>query len=80
MNNVRILRPPLSTDASEAPSPSLHGVFRRAVAELARRCTARTTDPRESYLARSINHEDLENRARSWEAYEARRRLLPPAL
>jgi hypothetical protein len=80
MNMSRILPPPLSTGAVEAPSPSVHGAFKRAVAALARRCAAGTADPRERYLSRSVNHEDLENRIRSWEAYEARLRCLPPVL
>ncbi|MGK6311324.1 hypothetical protein ACMGEZ_29480 [Variovorax sp. DT-64] len=74
----RILPPALSTSAVEAPSPSVHGAFKRAVAALTRRCAAGTADPRERYLSRSVNHEDLENRIRAWEAYEARLRCLSP--
>jgi hypothetical protein len=80
MNMSRILPPPLSTGALEASSPSVHGAFKRAVAALARRCATGTADPRERYLSRSVNHEDLENRIRAWEAYEARLRCLPPVL
>lgn len=80
MNTSRILASPLSTDAVEARSPSVHGGLMRAVAALARRCATGTADPRERYLSRSVDHEDLENRIRAWEAYEARLRCLPPAL
>jgi hypothetical protein len=80
MNMSRILPPPLSTDAAEAPSPSVYGAFKRAVAALARHCATGTADPRERYLSRSVNHEDLESRIRAWDAYEARLRRLPPVL
>ncbi|AGU53588.1 hypothetical protein VAPA_2c10320 [Variovorax paradoxus B4] len=80
MNISRILPPPLSTDAVEAPVPSVHDAFKRAVAALVRCCATGTADPRQRYLSRSVNHEDLENRIRAWEAYEARLRCLPPVL
>jgi hypothetical protein len=74
MNTSRILPSPLSADAVEAHSVSVLGAFKRAVAALARRWVTRTTDPRERYLSQSVDHEDLENRIRAWEAYEARLR------
>ena len=76
----RILPPRLSTDAAEAPSPSVHGAFKHAVAALARRCATGTADARERYLSRSVDHEDFENRIRTWDAHEARLRCLPPVL
>jgi len=81
MNMSRILPLPLSTGAVEkAPIPSVHGAFKRAAAALVRRCATGTLDPREGYLSRSVDHEDLENRIRAWEAYKARLRCLPPVL
>ena len=80
MNMSRVLPPPLSTDAVEAPSPSVHGAFKRAVVALAKSCAPGTADPRERYLSRSVDHEDLESRIRAWDAYEARLRCLPPVL
>lgn len=80
MNMSRILPPPLSTDAVEAPSPPVHGAFQRAVAALARLSATGTADARERHLSRSVNHEDFENRIRAWEAHEARLRCLPPVL
>ena len=80
MNMSRTLPPPLSTDAVEAPSPSVCDAFKRAVAALVRRCATGTADPRESYLSRSVDHEDLESRIRAWDAYEARLRCLAPVL
>ena len=70
----------LSTDAADAPVASVQGAFQRAVAELARLCLTGTADARESYLARALDHEDLEHRIRAWDAHEARLRSLPPVL
>ena len=72
----RILPPPLSTDAAEAPS--VQGAFQRAVAAFARLSATGTADAREGYLAQSVDHEDFENRVRAWDAHEARLRCLPP--
>lgn len=80
MNMSRIFPLPLPADAAKVPSPSVHGAFTRAASALVRRCAAETADPRERYLSQSANPEDLENRMRGWEAYEARLRCLPPAL
>lgn len=80
MNMSRILPAPLSTDAVEAPNPSVHGAFRRAVAALARLSATGTADARERYLEQSVDHEDFENRIRAWDAHEARLRCLPPVL
>lgn len=80
MDMSRIFPLPLSTDAAKVPSPSVHGTFTRAASALVRCCAAETVDPRERYLSQSVNPEDLENRMREWEAYEARLRCLPPAL
>jgi len=80
VNTSRIFPFPLPVDAVKVPSPSVHGAFKRAVESLVRRCAADTVDPRERYLSQSVDHEDLENRMREWEAYEARSRCLPPAL
>ncbi|WP_223262237.1 hypothetical protein [Variovorax beijingensis] len=80
MNMSRIFPLPLSTDPAKVPSPSMRGTFTRAACALVRCCGAETADPRERYLAQSVNPEDLENRMREWEAYEARLRCLPPAL
>jgi hypothetical protein len=56
----------------------MQGAVKRAVAALARHCATGTADPRERYLSRSVDHEDLENRIRAWDAYEARLRCLSP--
>ncbi|QGW83078.1 hypothetical protein [Variovorax paradoxus] len=80
MNTSRIFPLPLPADAVKVPSPSVHDAFKRAVESLVRRCGAATIDLRERYLSQSVDHEDLENRMREWEAYEARSRCLPPAL
>jgi hypothetical protein len=75
---TRILSP--SADAAAAPSPSVHGAFQRAVEALARRSATGTADARERYLSRSVDHEDFENRIRTWDAHEARLRCLPQVL
>jgi hypothetical protein len=77
---TRILPPWLSTDAAQAPSSCVHGAFRRAAAALARRSATGTADARERFLSRSVDHEDFENRIRTWDAHEARLRCLPPVL
>jgi hypothetical protein len=80
VNTSRIFPLPLPADAAEAPNPSVSGAFKRAVESVVRCCAADTVDPRERYLSQSVDHEDLENRMREWEAYAARSRCLPPAL
>lgn len=75
-----ITSPILPTDAADAPGLSAQGAFQRAVAELARRCSTGTADARERYLSQAVDHEDLENRIRTWDAHEARLRSLPPVL
>jgi hypothetical protein len=80
VNTSRIFPLPLPADAVKVPSPSVRGSFKHAALALVRCCAAETPDPRERYLSQSANPEDLENRMREWEAYEARLRCLPPAL
>jgi hypothetical protein len=80
VNTSRIFPLPLPGDAVKVRSSSVQGAFKHAVENLVRRCAADTVDPRERYLSQSVGHEDLENRMREWEAYEARSRCLPPAL
>ena len=80
MITSRILPPALSTAAAEAPSPSVHGAFQRAVAALTQFIAADTADARERYLSQSVDHQDFESRVRAWEAHEARVRSLPPVL
>ena len=51
-----------------------------AFSALARRANQGAIDPREAYLAKAVDHEDLEQRVRAWAQHEQRQRQLPPAL
>jgi hypothetical protein len=80
MMTSRVLPSVLSIDAAEAPGPPVPHAFQRAVAALARLGASGTADTRERYLSQSVDHDDLENRLRAWDAHEARLRTLPPVL
>ena len=80
MITSRVFPSVLSIDAAEALRPCAPGAFQRAIAALARFGASGTADTRERYLSQSVDHQDLENRIRAWEAHEARLRPLPPVL